>query len=220
MAVKRNLTSPTDPVKGGSKRGKKAAPAAAAPAPAAKKPRAPKAAAAAAAPAAKKPKAEKTQAEQKFDNERAKHLKGERAKKKGKSIEKRLKERLAKYQRGLKVTERSQAAVRKLLLRRQAVAKANLTIKQKAGYTNLLAKQSARMDARKARKPEIQNGKLVTPKVEPKKVKLIKPKLKPMPRLKKGKEVTTPVVEHVGTAAQKAGAKKAAKTKAKGTVTV
>ena len=224
MAVKRKLTSPTDPVKGGSK-AKKAKATKATKKPAAKKAAAPKAAKAkkAAAPKAakaKKPAAKKTASDKKFDNERATHLRKQKAKAKGKSIEQRLKERLAKYQAGLKATAVSQGKVRKLLLKRQTIALGNLKAKQKAGYRNLIAKQKARLAARKARKPMIKDGKLVTPKVAPKAVTLVKPKLKPLPRLKKGKETTQKAVKHTGTAAQKAGAKKAAKTKAKGKVTV
>lgn len=224
MAVKRKLTSPTDPVKGGSK-AKKAKATKATKKPAAKKAAAPKAAKAkkAAAPKAakaKKPAAKKTASDKKFDNERATHLRKQKAKAKGKSIEQRLKERLAKYQAGLKATAVSQGKVRKLLLKRQTIALGNLKAKQKAGYRNLIAKQKARLAARKARKPMIKDGKLVTPKVAPKAVTLVKPKLKPLPRLKKGKETTQKAVKHTGTAAQKAGAKKAAKTKKKGKVTV
>lgn len=223
MAVKRKTTSPTDPVKGGSKAKKAKAPKAAAKKPAAKKAKAPKAAKATKAPKAAKAKkapAKKTASEKKYDNERATHLRKTAKKGKAKTIEQRLKERLAKYQAGLKATAVSQGKVRKLLLRRQAVAKSNLAAKQKAGYKNLIAKQKARLSARKARKPSIKNGKLVTPKVAPKAVTLVKPKLKPLPRLKGGKETTAKQVKHKGTAAQKQGAKKAQKTKAKGKVTV
>lgn len=221
MAVKRKLTSPTDPVKGGSKAKK----AKATKATGTKKAKAPKAAKpkAAKAPKAAKPKkagTKKTASDKKFDNERATHLRKQKAKGKAKSIEQRLKERLAKYQAGLKATAVSQGKIRKLLLKRQSIALSNLKAKQKAGYSNLIAKQKARLAARKARKPQIKNGKLVTPKVQPKAVTLKKPKLKPMPRLKGGKETTQKAVKHTGTAAQKTGAKKAAKTKAKGKVTV
>lgn len=221
--VKRKLNGPTDPVKGGSKAKKAKAPKAAAAKPAAKKAKAPKAAKAKApkaAKATKKPAAKKDASDKKFDNERAKHLRKQKAKGKAKSIEQRLKERLAKYQAGLKSTQKSQAAIRKLLVKRQTIARSNLAAKQKAGYRNLIAKQKARLAARKARKPGIKDGKIVTPKVQPKTVALVKPKLKPMPRLKKGKETTQKVVKHKGTAAQKTGAKKAQKTKAKGKVTV
>ena len=228
MAVKRKTTSPTDPVKGGSKAKKAKAPKAAAKKPAAKKAKAPKAAKATkATKAAKAPKAaakkaapKRTASEKKYDNERATHLRKTAKKGKAKTIEQRLKERLAKYQAGLKATAVSQGKVRKLLLRRQAVAKSNLAAKQKAGYKNLIAKQKARLSARKARKPSIKNGKIVAPKVAPKAVTLIKPKLKPLPRLKGGKETTAKQVKHKGTAAQKQAGKKAAKTKAKGKVVV
>lgn len=71
------------------------------------------------------------------------------------------------------------------------------------------------MAARKARKPTVKDGKLVTPKVQPKAVTLVKPKLKPLPRLKGGKQTTAKAVKHTGTAAQKVAGKKAAKTKKK-----
>ncbi|UAW96677.1 hypothetical protein pEaSNUABM22_00190 [Erwinia phage pEa_SNUABM_22] len=223
MAVKRKTTSPTDPVKGGSKAKKAAGKKPAAKKAAAPKAAKPKAAKKTAAPKAAKPKKaapKRTASEKKYDNERATHLRKQAKKGKAKSIEQRLKERLAKYQAGLKATAVSQGKVRKLLLKRQAVAKSNLAAKQKAGYKNLILKQKARLAARKARKPSIKDGKLVTPKVAPKAVTLVKPKLKPLPRLKGGKETTAKQVKHKGTAAQKAGGKKAAKTKAKGKVVV
>ncbi len=217
--VNRKLTSPKDPVKGGSKA--KAAKATKA----AKAPKTTKAPKAAKAPkATKAPKTtkaagtKKDAADKKFDSERKKHLAGQRAKAKGASLEKRLKERLAKYSKGLTATKRSQGAVRKLMQRRQSIALSNLKAKQKAGYKNLVRKQNARLKARIARKPSIKSGKIVTPKVQPKAVALVKPKLKPLPRLKKGKETTAKQVHHKGTSAQKAGAKKAQKTKAKGVV--
>ncbi|WAK44613.1 hypothetical protein [Erwinia phage vB_Ea_2910A] len=220
MAVKRKLKSTKDPKmtkKAGAAKATKPKAKKAKAAPAAK---APKATKAAKPKAAKAKKPARTASEKKFDNERATHLRKQAKKAKGKSIEQRLKERLAKYQAGLKATAVSQGKVRKLLLKRQTIALGNLKAKQKAGYRNLIAKQKARLAARKARKPMIKDGKLVTPKVAPKAVTLVKPKLKPLPRLKKGKETTQKAVKHTGTAAQKAGAKKAAKTKAKGKVTV
>ncbi|QZE58064.1 hypothetical protein MPK70_gp188 [Erwinia phage pEa_SNUABM_33] len=220
MAVKRKLKSTKDPKmtkKAGAAKAAKPKAKKAKAAPAAK---APKATKAAKPKAAKAKKPARTASEKKFDNERATHLRKQAKKAKGKSIEQRLKERLAKYQAGLKATAVSQGKVRKLLLKRQTIALGNLKAKQKAGYRNLIAKQKARLAARKARKPMIKDGKLVTPKVAPKAVTLVKPKLKPLPRLKKGKETTQKAVKHTGTAAQKAGAKKAAKTKAKGKVTV
>lgn len=207
MAVSRKdrkLTSPTDPVKGGSKKKVKPTPAAT-PAPAGKK---------------RGKKAEPTAADKKFDAERAKHLDKERAKNKKKSLEQRLKDRLVKYAKGLTSTMKSQAQLRKLIVKRQAVARYNMAAKQKAGYSNLLAKQKARLAARKARKPSIKDGKIVTPKVAPKQITLKKPKLKPMPRLKGGKETTAKQVHHAGTAGDKAAGKKAARTKKTGKVTV
>lgn len=221
MAVKRKLKSTKDPKmtkKAGATKAAKPKAKKAKAAPAAAK--APKATKAAKPKTAKAKKPARTASEKKFDNERATHLRKQAKKAKGKSIEQRLKERLAKYQAGLKATAVSQGKVRKLLLKRQTIALGNLKAKQKAGYRNLIAKQKARLAARKARKPMIKDGKLVTPKVAPKAVTLVKPKLKPLPRLKKGKETTQKAVKHTGTAAQKAGAKKAAKTKAKGKVTV
>ncbi|QYW03151.1 hypothetical protein pEaSNUABM14_00191 [Erwinia phage pEa_SNUABM_14] len=221
MAVKRKLTSPTDPVKGGSKAKKTAAKKPAAKKTTARKPKtAGTKTPTAKKAAAKKPAAKKTAAEKKFDGERATHLRKTKARAKGKSIEQRLKERQAKYAKGLKATQASQSRVRKLLLARQKVARSNLAAKQKAGYSNLIAKQKARLAARKANKPTIKAGKIVTPKVAPKAVTLKKPTLKPLPRLKGGKQTTAKAVHHKGTAAQKTGAKKAAKTKAKGKVTV
>lgn len=222
--VTRKLTSPTDPKKGGSKA--KAKPAAkpaakkAAAKPAAKKPAAKKAAAKPAAAKAKKPAAKKDAADKKFDSARAKHLRNEKKKGKTSTLEGRLKKRLALYTAGLKKAKKSQALVRKLMGARQKVARGNLAAKQSAAKTNLLAKQKARMAQRIARKPAVVKGKLVTPKAKPTKVKLVKPTLKPIPHLKDGAIVTTKHKVKRGTAAQKTGAKKAARTKKKGAVEV
>jgi len=226
MAVNRKLTSPEDPKKGGSKakKGAAAKPKAAKaskPKAAAAKPKAAKAAkpkAAAAKP--KAAKGSKSKADKDFDNKRAAHLRKQGKKDKGASLEASLKKRLAVYSAGLKKAKKSQALVRKLMGARQKVARTNLSAKQSAAKTNLLARQKARMAQRLARKPVILKGKITTPKAKPTKVKIVKPTIKPMPHLKDGAIVTTKHKAKKGTSAQKAGAKKAAKTKKKGTVEV
>lgn len=219
--VNRKLTSPTDPVKGGSK--KKTGTAATKPATTGKKTGTKKPAATKPATTGKKvgrkPK-EKDPADKKFDKERNKHLAEQRKKGKAASLEQRLKKRLELYSNGLKKAKKSQGLVRKLLVARQKVARTNLAAKQSAAKTNLLARQKARMAQRLARKPVIAKGKLVTPKAKKIKVKIVKPTLKPMPHLKDGAIVTTKHKGKKGTAAQKKGAAKAAKTKKKGSVEV
>ena len=229
MAVKRRITSATDPKKGGSKAKAKApaakattrkarAPKAAAAKPATtRKARAPKAAA---AKTTRKPKAQSA-ADKKLTGERAKVMATRRGQAKGKTIQARLKVRLQKYAAGLKAAKKSQAQVRSLLASRQKIARGNLISKQKAAKTNLLAKQKARLATRIARKPVIQGNKIVTPKAKgPTKVALVKATVKPLPRLKAGKQTTAKQQHHKGTAAQKSGAKKAARTKKSGKVTV
>ena len=220
--VKRKLTSPTDPKKGGSK-AKTATKKPAGKKPAAAKPKAaskPKATAKPKATGAKKPAAKKDAADKKFDNARAKHLRDQKKKGKTSTLEARLKKRLDLYTKGLKKAKKSQGLVRKLLVQRQKVARTNLAAKQSAAKTNLLARQKARMAQRLARKPAIVKGKLVTPKAKKTKVKIVKPTLKPMPHLKDGKIVTTAHKAKKGTAAQKKDATQAAKTKKKGSVEV
>lgn len=224
---KRNLTGATDPVKGGSKAKPKAAAkpagrkpkAAAAPKPATGAKRGPKPKAAAAPKAGRKPKAVHPE-DRKMDNARAKHLRDQKAKGKTKSLEARLKDRLKIYSAGLKKAKVSQAKIRKLMGARQKVARQNLGAKQAAAKANLLARQKARMSQRLARKPVIKAGKIVTPKAKAVKVKIIKPTLKPLPHMKDGAITTAKRTPHKGTAAQKQGAKKAARTKKKGSVEV
>lgn len=162
----------------------------------------------------------KDAADKKFDAARAKHLREEKKKGATASLEARLKKRLAAYSSGIKKAKKSQATVRKLLVARQKATRGNLILKQKAARTNLEARQKARLDQRVHRKPVIKGDKVVTPKAKKVKVKLVKPKLNPIPHLKDGKIVTSKQNHKKGTAAQKSGAKKAAKTKAKGTVEV
>lgn len=216
--VNRKLASPTDPVKGGSKKKATTKPAATTK-PKSTKPKTTKPATTAKAKPGRKPK-EKDAADKKFDKERNKHLADQRKKGKAASLEQRLKKRLALYSNGLKKAKKSQGLVRKLLVARQKVARGNLAAKQSAAKTNLLARQKARMAQRLARKPAIVKGKITTPKAKKTKVKIVKPTLKPMPHLKDGAIVTTKHKGKKGTAAQKKGATKAAKTKKKGSVEV
>lgn len=217
--INRKLSSPKDPVKGGSKKKTGAAVKPKAPA---KKPAAPKKPAAAKKPAApKKAPAKKAKADKDFDNARSKHLRKEKAKGKTKTIESRLKKRMESYKAGLKRLGAKQKLRRTLRKKRQTVARTNLVAKQKASWTNLLAKQKARLKARTAAKPMVKGGKVVTPKPATTKVTLVKPKLKPLPRIVGGKIVekkrTKPVKKSPG---RKQAAKKAARTKKTGKVEV
>jgi len=217
--VNRKLTSPTDPVKGGSKKKASTKPATTSKPKTTGKKTSTKPATTAKAKPGRKPK-EKDAADKKFDKERNKHLATQRKKGKAASLEQRLKKRLELYSNGLKKAKKSQGLVRKLLVARQKVARGNLAAKQSAAKTNLLARQKARMAQRLARKPAIVKGKITTPKAKKTKVKIVKPTLKPMPHLKDGKIVTTKHKGKKGTAAQKKGATQAAKTKKKGSVEV
>lgn len=207
--IKRKLKTPKDPVMKSTsatvKKKKAAAPA---------KAKAVKAKAAPAKAKATKAKA-KTATDAKFDKDRAKHLRDTKKGAKGKTIEARLKARLAKYKDGIKTAKKSAGATRKLLIARQVIARKNLIARQKVAKENLIMRQAARLKAREARKPMIKKGKIVTPKVKAPKIKLKpKPKAIPLPRMKDGKMVTTKKKKAVATPSAKKGAKKAAKTKA------
>lgn len=170
-------------------------------------------------PAASKP-AEKSEADKKFDAERAKHKRNKNKKKSQSQLEAALKRRMAVYSNGIKKAKKSQATLRTLLAAKQKTTRVNLGIKQKAAVTNLKAKQKARMEQRLARKPVIKGDNVVTPKARKIKVKLVKPKLHPIPHLKDGKIVTTKRKPVQHDPARRAAAKEAAKTKKRGTVEV
>lgn len=215
MTIKRKLKTPKDPVmkKGAAvstsavgRKKKPAAPAAAAPA--AKK------------PAAKKPAAKKdtrTASEKKFDSERSAHLRKQRKVTKTKTLEQRLKDRLAAYKKNLGLAKKRAGTARRLLAARQGITRKNLLARQRVIKANTLARIELRLKARAARKPQIKGNKIVVPKVAAPKFKpKPMPKPLPMPRIKDGKIVTAPRPKSKPRAGGSAAAKKAAKTRGAG----
>lgn len=204
MAIKRKLTSPTD-VKGGSRKGGKGPKAA------------PK------APGAKA--AEPTAAEKEFNNQRAKHLRGQRAKAKGKAtsgrIQARLERRLAAFETRVKKIKGALTLKRNLLAQRQATVRKNIKARQNWRRKNLIARQKLHMKWVLGKKPKIQNGKIVVPKLAKPKFKAGKAPAKlPLPRLVGGKIVTKKARKPRREAGASAAAKKAAKSKKTGAAVV
>ena len=200
MAIKRKLTSTTD-VKGGSRKGGKG-------------PKAPPK-----APGAKA--AEPTAAEKEFNNQRAKHLRGQRAKAKGKAtsgrIQARLERRLAAFETRVKKIKGALMLKRDLLSRRQATVRKNIKARQVWRRKNLIARQKLHLKWVLGKKPKIQNGKIVVPKLAKPKFKAGKAPAKlPLPRLVGGKIVTKKKrpPKHEAGAAQ--AAKKGARTRKTG----
>lgn len=203
MAVKRKLTSPTDPTKGGSnKKGPKAA----------------------TAPKTNTTKVELSEADKAFNNERAAHLRKKRKVASGRrtsaSVQKRLERRLAAFgKRVAKVKDRL-ALKRRLLAARFKTVTGNLKKLQGWRRGNMVAKQKLYLKWVASRKPRIVNGKITSPKSARPKFKAgKKPTMSLMPRLIGGKIVTKkrrPPKRDPGAAA---GARKAAKTKKTGAAT-
>ena len=195
MAIKRKLTSPKDPVAGGSK----------------KKVRVPRVKKTGAA-------AEPTAAEKQFNNERSSHLRKQRTKTKGKQvagrIQARLTKRLARMKTRLDRVKKGMALQRSLLAARFKTIGKNLGKRQAWRRGNLVAKQKLHLKWLMARKPKIANGKIVTPAVKRPKFKGTKaPKLLPMPRIRGGKIITKAKGRVQHQAGASAAAKKAAKSK-------
>lgn len=196
MAITRKLTSPKDPVAGGSKkkvrvpRGKKTGTAAAAP----------------------------TAAEKQFNNERSSHLRKQRGKAKAKQvsgrIQARLTKRLARTKTRIDRVKKGMALQRSLLAARFKTLGKNMSKRQAWRRGNLVAKQKLHLKWLLARKPKIVNGKIVTPAVKRPKFKGTKaPKLLPMPRIRGGKIITKAKGRVQHQAGASAAAKKAAKSK-------
>ena len=193
--IKRKLTSPTDPKKGGSKKrtGK-------------------------AAGAAKAAGAEPTASEKQFNKERRTHLRKQAAKDKGKQvagrIQTRLTKRLARMKTRIDRVKKGMALQRALLAARFKTIGKNLGKRQAWRRSNLVAKQKLHLKWLMARKPKIANGKLVTPAIKRPKFKGTKaPKLLPMPRIRGGKIITKSKGRVRHEAGRSAAAKRAAKTK-------
>jgi hypothetical protein len=200
MAIKRKLTSPTD-VKGGSRKGGKGPKAT------------PK------TPGAKA--AEPTAAEKEFNNQRAKHLRGQRAKAKGKAtsgrIQKRLETRLKAFEKRVDKIKGALALKRNLLSARQAAVRKNVKNRQQWRRKNLLGRQKLHLKWILSRKPKIQGNKIVVAKTAKPKFKPGKAPAKlPLPRLVGGKIVTKKARPPKHEAGASAAAKRAAKTKKTG----
>lgn len=206
MAVKRKLTSPTDPTPGGSNK------------------KGPKAATAPKVNKAKGGKVELSEADKAFNNERAAHLRKKRknaaGQRTGASVQKRLERRLAAFgKRVAKVKDRL-ALKRRLLAARFKTVNGNLKKLQGWRRGNMVAKQKLYLKWVASRKPRIVNGKIVSPKSARPKFKAgKKPTMSLMPRLIKGKIVTKKRRPPKREAGASAAAKKGAKTKKSGAAT-
>lgn len=193
-----HVNAPT--LKSNSATKKKVAPAAA------KKPKAPK---------APKPAKKLTAAERKLKAERDKVTAAKRAEKKSPSKSKpkgtlaqRLKKRQSAFTQRLRKLAKAHKTRRQNLRKRQTVVRKNLTAKQNTARANLKGRLQLRLKNSMKAKPMIKGDKIVSPAKGTAKFKAAKPKLTKLPSARTG------IVKKKkkGTAAQRAGAKKAAKT--------
>ena len=171
----------------------------------------------AAAPAKRAPKAVHP-ADKQFDNKRAKVLKDRKngAKVKRLSGREALAERMKAHNARVDEFDKSAAQQKKLLDARKKVQESNLKQRQIAASKNLTARLKARRASLMSKKPTLKDGKVVVPKGVKATYTPVKPKLKPLPRLVKGKIVTTKPKAPVVTAGEHKAGVKAAKTKARG----
>lgn len=171
----------------------------------------------AAAPAKRAPKAVHP-ADKQFDNKRAKVLKDRKngAKVKKLSGREALAERMKAHNARVADFDKSAGLQKKLLDARKKVQDSNLKQRQIAASKNLTTRLKARRAALLSKKPVLKDGKVVVPKGKAATYTPVKPKLKPLPRLVKGKIVTTKPKAPVVTAGEHKAGVKAARTKAKG----
>lgn len=160
-------------------------------------------------------------ADKDFNNKRRKVLRdraeGSKAKAKGGDIRAQFNARKAAHAEKVKKLEAAYKLHQQLQDKRKTVQLANLKGKQKVTDANLKARFGARLAYAKARKPVLKDGKITLaaakkPVYTPKKFDP-----KPMPRIgSNGKIVTTARPKKAADPDKKAGAKRGAKTKAKG----
>ena len=160
-------------------------------------------------------------ADKDFNNKRRKVLKdradGSKAKVKGGDIRAQFNARKSAHAEKVKKLEAAYKLHQQLQDKRKTVQLSNLKGKQKVTDANLKARFGARLAYAKARKPVLKDGKITLatakkPVYTPKKFDA-----KPLPRIgANGKIVTTAKPKKAADPDKKAGAKRGAKTKAKG----
>lgn len=160
-------------------------------------------------------------ADKDFNNKRRKVLKdratGSKAKVKGGDIRAQFNARKSAHAEKVKKLEAAYKLHQQLQDKRKTVQLSNLKGKQKVTDANLKARFGSRLAYAKARKPVLKDGKITLatakkPVYTPKKFDA-----KPMPRIgTNGKIVTTAKPKKAADPDKKAGAKRGAKTKAKG----
>lgn len=157
-------------------------------------------------------------ADKKFDNQRRQVLADRRQGAKVKKLSGReaLAERMKAHTARVADFDKSAALQKKLLDARKKVQDSNLKQRQLVAAKNLTARLKARRAAMLSKKPVLKDGKVVVPKGKSATYTPVKPKLKPLPRLVKGKIVTTKPKAPVVTAGEHKAGVKGAKTRAKG----
>lgn len=174
------------------------------------------AAPAATKPKATKPKANMTAAEKKakaardkVTAERRKAKSGSKPAAKGKgTLRQRLKTRQSAFTARLRKLAAAHKKRRQGLRKRQAIVRKNLTAKQNTARANLKGRLQLRLKNTMKSKPMIKGDKIVTPPKGKAKFKPAKPKLVKLPSARTGVYKKP----KKGTAAQRAGAKRGAKT--------
>lgn len=127
------------------------------------------------------------------------------------SLAQRLKARQSAFTKRIRGLQASHKKRRQNLRKRQAVVRKNLTAKQTTARANLKGRLQVRLKNTMKAKPMIKGNKIVTPKKGAAKFKAAKPKLTKLPSARTG-EVRK---AKKGTAAQRSGAKKGAKSRAR-----
>ena len=169
-------------------------------------------------PAPKAPGGKVHPADKEFDNKRAKVLsdRNNGGKVKRLSGKEALAARMKLHAARVDDFDKSAAQQKKLLEMRKKVQESNLKQRQIAAGKNLNGRLKARRAALLSKKPVLKDGKVVVPKGTVAKYTPVEPKLKPLPRLIKGKIVTTKPKPPKVTAAEHTAGVKAARTKGKG----
>ena len=173
-------------------------------------------------PGTKTPGTKKLDAADKdFNNKRRKVLKdradGSKAKAKGGDIRAQFDARKSAHAEKVKKLEAAYKLHQQLQDKRKTVQLANLKGKQKVTDANLKARFGARLAYAKARKPVLKDGKITLADAKKPVYTPKKSTAKPMPRIgANGKIVTTAKPKKAADPDKKAGAKRGAKTKAKG----
>ena len=211
MRIKRKLKTVYDPKMGSTSAGVKRKPAPKTPA--AKPPKTP--------PKPKTQAPEMDAADKEFTNKRRRVLKeradGAKATANGGDIRAQFNVRKAAHAEKVKKLEAAYKLHQQLQDKRKTVQLSNLKGKQKVTDANLKSRFGARLAYAKARKPVLKDGKITLAEVQKPVYTPKKFESKPMPRIgSNGKIVTTAKPKKAADPDKTAGAKRGAKTKAKG----